>query len=163
MSPKQICFSLPTSLRTDSSFTPIWLIVIALLFPAAAFANVAPPIPRIWFVFTYATSQPVTLQGAQLAGCSTPACEQPVLLLQQGVCDQPGCLDSSPTLSGQLHRFECAAETCLAVIYDDESQYFKLIGQFSDGVRSSPILAGLLSLLMNGASFLVGLLVMPIW
>lgn len=138
---KQDCFNLPTPLRISRSFIFICLIIITLLFPIAAFANVAPPVPRIWFVFTYATSQPVSLQGAQLAGCSTPACEQPVLLLQQGICDRPGCLDASPTLGGLPNRFECAAKTCLAVIYNYEGQYFKLIGQFSDGVRSSPVLS----------------------
>jgi hypothetical protein len=106
------------------------------LFPGIASANAPAPPPYIWFTFG---GQP-PIQGMQLVGCRTALCKKPTLLVQSGVCRQSGCLTAQPLLKTS-HQFECTQDICL---YRESSfsnlpsaPYFKLIGQFQNGVRFS--------------------------
>lgn len=107
----------------------VWSLTIST---AVATAPVPPAF--MWFTFT----QPP--QAVQLIECQSLLCEQPVLLMQSGVCRSEGCLEGTPTLK-KPYRFECAEALCLYVepplnVRSGEP-YFKLTAQFSDRVQSS--------------------------
>ena len=116
------------------------LLLIALLPTTIALANSAAPPAVVWFTLLYGTGRTPRLEGLQLVGCPTEQCEQPVLLQQYGVCQAEGCLSSQVTLSGFDLSFGCTENLCRATSYNDYGGMdFKLVAQFSDRVRSSPV------------------------
>jgi hypothetical protein len=122
--------------------TILGLLLTALLtwrWPVSA--NAAPPPAKLWFTFVYSTEPHPRLEGVQWVVCADETCDPPAFVQTHGVCDLPGCVLGAP-----LPRvtFACAGELCLATIpYGEAGTAFQLIAQFSDGVRVSPITAGM--------------------
>ena len=117
------------------------LIALLSLLPTTnAIANSAPPPSVVWFTLVFETQPTPRLMGIQLIGCPTDQCTQPVLFQQYGRCDAPGCLSSPVTLSGFATSFGCAANQCRLTSFNAYGGMdFKLVAQFSDQVRSSPV------------------------
>ncbi len=116
------------------------LALLSLLPTTNAIANSAPPPSVVWFTLLFETQPPPRLMGIQLIGCPTDQCTQPVLFHQFGLCEAPGCLSSPVTLSGFSTSFGCAANQCRATSFNAYGGIdFKLVAQFSDQVRSSPV------------------------
>jgi len=115
--------------------------LLALLLPLhRVAANAAPPPDLIWFRFDdSAASSP--REGMQLLRCKNPACEQPELLQQYGVCDAPTCLSGS-TEATERDPLTCRADRCMYVYgYGgfSEVDYLRLIVQYPDQVRQSNV------------------------
>lgn len=112
--------------------------LVVLSWAPLALANAPAPPSYAWFHFQ--APRPFAIKGAQLAECSTLTCDRPMLLIQAGTCDDPGCLQSPPLL-GASYRFDCANNTCLLVeprLSDRAMEpYVKLIAQFSDRLRTT--------------------------
>jgi hypothetical protein len=117
------------------------LLAAILLVPIMiVLANSAPPPSVVWFTFTYETKPAPRLVGVQLVGCPTPQCAQPVLLQQFGVCNLAGCLAPPAILTGFETSFGCAGDRCRSTAYPNHGEVsFKLVAQFSDRTRSSPV------------------------
>ncbi len=116
------------------------LALLTLLPTTNAIANSAPPPSVVWFTLVFETQPTPRLMGMQLIGCPTDQCTQPVLFQQYGRCDAPGCFFSPVTLSGFETSFGCAANQCRLTSYNAYGGMdFKLVAQFSDQVRSSPV------------------------
>jgi hypothetical protein len=118
-----------------------FVVLIALLPTTVALANSAAPPAVVWFTLLYETGHRPRLEGIQLVGCPTEQCQSPVLLQQYGVCEAAGCLPPPVTLvDGFATAFSCAADRCRGMSYNDYAGMdFKLVAQFSDQVRSSPV------------------------
>jgi hypothetical protein len=137
-----------------SKLIGILAIAMIVLFASTASANAPPPPPMNWFTFSYPVGQQ-TLQGLQIVECNTATCEQPRLFIQYGECRDVGCL-KSPAVALNIdksYRFTCASDRCLLVSdlvntfpvdrtkpQEDPNKWFRLIGQFSDRLRLSPVL-----------------------
>ncbi|MFM7603256.1 MAG: hypothetical protein ACKO7R_18985 [Pseudanabaena sp.] len=135
-----------------SKLIGVLAIAMIVLFASTASANAPPPPPMNWFKFSYPLGQQ-TLQGIQIAECSTATCEQPRLFIQHGECRDVGCL-KSPAIALNIdksYQFKCASDRCLLVsdlvntfstdktkLQDDPHRWFRLIGQFADRLRLSP-------------------------
>jgi hypothetical protein len=119
----------------------ILIALITLLPTTIALANSAAPPSVVWFTLVCETGHRPRLEGIQLVGCPTEQCEQPVLLQQYGTCEADGCLPPPVTLpDGFATSFGCAADQCRGMSYNDYGGMdFKLVAQFSDQVRSSPL------------------------
>jgi hypothetical protein len=121
------------------------LMVLLWMAPGGiALANMAPPPSVAWFTLEYETNPAPRLQGLQLVGCPSEACEQPVLLQQYGVCEADGCLSGPASSSGWSTAFDCAANRCRSTVYPNHGgTAFKLVAEFADQVRVSPVTGGL--------------------
>ncbi|MBN2391266.1 MAG: hypothetical protein JXR84_11100 [Anaerolineae bacterium] len=116
-----------------------------LLLPGNVAANVGPSPSKLWFTFDYAITPQAKIEAVQLLGCTTAGCDMPTLLLQYGQCTASACLATAPTLTGRS-TLECADNRCLATLQpfslDIAYPTFKLLAQFSDGVRTGSFIAG---------------------
>jgi hypothetical protein len=117
-------------------------LVIGLLLIPTPFvrADSPPPPSKMWLTFEYQTSQPVEIEGIQIIQCATQSCDNPILLQQYGVCDSGGCFSSDhrPEGLGDWYDiFECNNDKCYIASDLYCGSYFKLVVQFSDGVRTS--------------------------
>ena len=119
------------------------LVLVAVLLPRIVYANAAPPPADLRFDFIYETSEPVTLEGVQLVACTGEACSEPILVGAYGRCDVAPCLPATFPTEEQTGRplvpIECTRDGCH---YDGEDRYhyqYRLVLQFSDGVRESRI------------------------
>ncbi|NJL87724.1 MAG: hypothetical protein HC886_19830 [Leptolyngbyaceae cyanobacterium SM1_1_3] len=126
--------------RTQIAVAVIALLV-TLLIQWPAVANSLPPPTLTWLTFSYETN-PAALEGLQLAQCNDDACQQPTLVAQHGKCTRSGCLSAAEP----VQDFRCQGRTCLlaeegmtgnSILAEGGS--FKLIGQFADRVRQSPV------------------------
>lgn len=125
---------------------PLSLVVILLLMILTAIpgdqvqANSAPPPGVVWLTFENQSGEPIQPEGVQITGCQEANCTLPVLLIQYGKCDQPGCLTSEEFLvseTGQVYlSFDCAENRCRATAFDFTYPLFGLVVQYSDGVRT---------------------------
>jgi hypothetical protein len=117
--------------------------LMALLFMAPseiALANMAPPPSVAWFSLQFEVSPAPRLKGLQLVSCPSEACEQLVLLQQYGVCEADGCLSGPASLSGWSTSFDCTASRCRSTAYPNHGDTaFKLVAEFTDQVRMSPV------------------------
>jgi len=115
-----------------------------LLLPRSVAANAAPPPSKLWFTFEYNHTPGPKIEALQLLACPTEACDAPESLLQYGHCTAPGCMPSAPEPT-RWSNLQCAGDRCLAMLPYMEQTYlhFKLVAQFADDVRTSPVIAGL--------------------
>jgi hypothetical protein len=128
-----------TIFRKKSNF--VFLAVLIFLLPGdRVLANSTAPPSVVWFTFYSKTVQSPHMQGVQLIACSTENCEEPVLLQQHGSCDRPGCVISTPKITGLTNDFGCAADICRSSAYPSHGgTAFRLVVQFSDRVRISEV------------------------
>jgi hypothetical protein len=106
-------------------------------------ANAAPPPAKLWLTFVYPTESHPRLEGVQWLFCADKACITPTFVQAYGVCTGAGCVLNPPSSSERMTS-ACAGERCLMTMpYDQEYKAFKLVAQFSDGVRASPVTGGL--------------------
>lgn len=119
----------------------LFWVLLALLLPLhRAAANAAPPPNLIWFRFDDSAAA-LPREGVQLLRCQNPACEQPELLQQYGVCDAPACL-SGGMVATERYPLTCRADRCMYVYgYGGFStvNYLRLIVQCPDQVRQSNV------------------------
>ncbi len=143
--------------KRESSVWHVARLLVILIVGFVTLMLLAPPVradmPKtpsiVWFTFDYETSQAVTLEGVQVVICPDhkDKCEPSLLHLQYGVCDQSECLPGPPELTEPNEydlTFECVGKICRVLSIDYAGQYylyppFKLIAQFSDRVRVSPV------------------------
>jgi hypothetical protein len=96
-------------------------------------ANSAPPPGVVWLVFDNQAGERSLPDGIQITGCLESGCTDPVLLLQYGICNLPGCLESEPFLSDVKDdvylTFDCAGDRCRATAFDFTFPYFGLVLQ----------------------------------
>ncbi len=121
-----------------AKIVPIALIIMTLLIPVPVAVANGLPTTTLWLDFDDQTSEQTDLEGVQLIGCDTPACNQPALLEQYGSCDSGKCLDSSPSSLAAQH-LECLKDRCVVVFNYADHSIFKVVAQFSDRVRESDL------------------------
>jgi len=132
----------------------VWMgvLLVSLWFSLPGVANAPPPPSLTWLKFHYESSTSLSLQGVQLVACDAIACHHPVLLMQDGRCKNGGCLQTQPLWHEGSDRLDCVGDTCLIAFETFRSfalgetrvdplkkGLFRLIGQFSDRVRISPV------------------------
>ena len=121
----------------------ILLAASLLLTPVmVALANGGPPPTTVLLTFDIETAQPVVVEGIQLIECDTQACSRRTLLQQHGVCDAPGCVQSSPE-APKPQESECLGNRCLVSYYrayrEGSPPFAKIVVQFTDGLRESEV------------------------
>lgn len=127
----------------------VWLLLLIglLLLPGSVAANAAPPPSKLWFTFVDDGASQPKIEGLQLLACPAETCEAPEPLLQYGDCTASACMMPVPE-STRWSSLQCVDDRCLAtvqyyMIEEAPDLHFKLVAQFADGVRISPVVAGL--------------------
>lgn len=124
--------------RKNRILAVLLLVVMCVVPVGTAWANGLPSL-TLRLEFEYDTAEQPKLEGVQILHCKTPECNHPTLLKVYGTCDSEGCVKGTPIPpAGQ--RFECQGARCSAVF----TMYpavppLKVVGQFSDRVRESPL------------------------
>jgi hypothetical protein len=133
--------------KTVVKFKGLRLLLIGwlLLLPRSVAANAAPPPSKSWFTFESTIAPQPKLVAVQLLGCPAATCVAPEPLLNYGRCTDTACLLASFPEPTRWNSLQCTGNRCLATLPYMEQTYlhFKLVAQFADGVRTSPVIAGL--------------------
>ncbi len=114
------------------------LTVLSFIPTASARANAGPIPDRYWFNFEDEFGHPISPEGVQLVGCRDD-CSIDILLLSNGVCKLPGCLQDEPQIHGEGDQLDCAGATCLAASFEfyDHSQEYRMVAQIDGQVYAS--------------------------
>ena len=107
-------------------FDPVVLIAALAIFlvgaPPAS-ANVAQPPERMAFEFFDEAGLPLIPESLQLVGCQEQECQTPVLLFQEGICNDPGCLPAR----GKIRMPFCSENFCRVDAYTFDYPHYGLI------------------------------------
>lgn len=102
----------------------VWIFSIALCltFVISASANAPQPPSLYWLKF----DSPAKLQSVQIAQCQDKDCQKSILLKQNGMCTETGCLNTPPklALTSALH-LDCADNLCLVALspFHDKKEF----------------------------------------
>ncbi len=123
----------------DRAKTVLIVLILCMLFiPAPVAVANSMPTTTLWLAFDDQTGEQIDLEGVQLIGCDTPACDQPTLLEQYGSCDSAECLDTTPSPLVAQH-LDCLGDRCVVVFQYSDTSIFRVVAQFSDRVRESDL------------------------